>query len=64
MLKEFMGQVSLEGFLKKNKDISRTIATTKMELFVALVSSFQTLTNFTKNPKIGAKGVLNIPLEY
>ena len=30
-----------------------------MELFVALLSSFQLLTNFTKNPNIGAMGVLN-----
>ena len=36
-----------------------TIATSKMELFVALLSSFQLLTNFTKNPNIGAMGVLN-----
>ena len=49
---------------KKKKDIyvSRTIATAKMELFVALVSSFQPLANFTKNPNIGAMGVLNAPL--
>ena len=53
-----MKQVALEGFLK-NTDISKTIATTKMELFVALVSSFQLLTNFTKNPNKGAMGVLN-----
>ena len=36
----------------------------KMELFVALVSSFQPLTNFTKNPNIDAKGVPNALLEY
>ena len=35
-----------------------------MELFVTLVSSFQPLTNFTKNPNIGDMGVLNAPLEY
>ena len=35
-----------------------------MELFVALVSSFQLLTSLTKNPNIGAMGVLNAPLEY
>ena len=35
-----------------------------MELFVALDSSFQPLTKFTKNPKIGAMGVLNTSLEY
>ena len=40
---------------------SGTIATAKMELFVALVRSFQPLTNFTKNPNIGAMGVLNAP---
>ena len=59
-----MKQIALEGFLKKHQDVSRTIATAKMELFAALVSSFQPLTNFTKNPNIGAMGVLNAPLEY
>ena len=38
-------------------------AAAKMELFVALVSSFQLLTHFTKNPNIGAMGFLNAPLE-
>ena len=36
----------------------------KMGLFVALVSSFQPLTNFTKILNIGAMEVLNAPLEY
>ena len=49
---------------KKLKDVSRTIATAKMELFLALVSSFQQLINFMKDPNIGAMGVLNAPLEY
>ena len=51
-------------FQKKQKDVSRTIATAKMELFVALVSSFHPLTNFTENPNIGAVGVLHTPLEH
>ena len=60
-----MKQVVLEGFLKKkHRDVSRTIATAKVELFVALVSSFQPLTNLTKNLNIVAIGVLNAPLEY
>ena len=59
-----MKHVALEGFLKKHRDISRTIMTAKMELFVALVSSFQPLTNFAKNPNIADIGVLNAPLEY
>ena len=50
--------VALEGFPKKHRDVSRTITTAKIELFVALV------TNFTKNPNIGAMGVLNAPLEH
>ena len=49
---------------KKHKDVSRIIATAKMNLFMALVSSFQLLTNFTKISNIGAMGVLNAPLEY
>ena len=59
-----MKQVALEGFLKKHRDVARTIATAKMELFVALVSRFQLLTNFRKNPSIGAMGVINVPLEF
>ena len=59
-----MKQVALEGFLKKHKDVSRTIRTAKTDLFVALVSSFQLLTNFKKNPNIGAMEVLKVPLEY
>ena len=59
-----MKQVALEGFLKKPRDVSRTVATAKMELFVAVVSNFQLLTNFEKNPNIGAMGVLNAPLEH
>ena len=59
-----MKQVALESYLKEHKDVSRTIATAKMKLFVTLVSSFQLLTNFIKNPSIGAAGVLNAPLEY
>ena len=34
-----------------------------MELFVELVSGFQPLTNFTKNPNIGAMGFLNENLQ-
>ena len=59
-----MKRIALEGFLKKHRDVSRTIATAKMELFVVLVSSIQQLTNFTKNPNIGALGVLITHLEY
>ena len=50
--------------LKRQRDISRTIATAKMEFFVAIVSNFHSLTNFTKNPNIDAMGVLNVPLEH
>ena len=39
-------------------------AAAKMKLFLPLVSSFQPLTNFTKNPNIGTTGVLNTPLEH
>ena len=57
-----MKHVAWEGFLKKRRDVSRTIVAAKMELFVALVS--KPLTNFTKNSNIGAMGVLKEPLEY
>ena len=59
-----MKQVALESFLKKHRSVFRTIATSKMELFVVSVISFQPLTNFTKNSNIGAIGVLNLFLEY
>ena len=49
-----MKQVALEDFLKKHRDVSRTIVTSKMEVFVALVISFQPLTNFKNNPNTGA----------
>ena len=55
-----MKQVTLEGFLKKHRDISRTITKSNMELFVALVISFQPLTNFTMNLNIDGMGVLNV----
>ena len=59
-----MKQVALEDFLEKHRDVSRTIARAKMELFVVLVRSFLPLRNFTKNPTIGVMGVLNAALEY
>ena len=50
---KIMKEIALEDFLKKKKHIgvSRTIATAKMELFVALFSSFQPLNSFKKKPK-------------
>ena len=54
----------MEDFLKKHRDVSRTIAESNMELFVELVISFQPLINFTKNPNTGAMRVLNALLEY
>ena len=48
---------------KKQKDVSKTIMTAKMVLFVALDSSFQLLISFALNPN-SAMGVLNAPLEY
>ena len=60
-----MKEVALEGFLKKHRDVSRIIATSRKEVFVTLVTSFQPLTNFTKTLNVGAiMGVLNAPLEY
>ena len=40
-------------------DIYGTIATAKMELSLCGISSFQPLSNFARNPNIGAMGVLN-----
>ena len=39
-IKKTVKQVELEGFLKKPRDVSSIIATTRMEYFVALVGSF------------------------
>ena len=64
MLKKVIKQTALKIFLKKHLDVFRNIATAKMELFVALDSSFQLLTNFTKNLNLGGTGVLNASLEY
>ena len=50
-------------FSKSHRNISKIFATVKMEFFVALVSSFQPQTNFTKKPSKGAMGDLNAPLE-
>ena len=58
-----MTQAVLKYVLKKHRDISRTIATSKRELSVALVSFFNLLTNFKKNSILGVTGVLDLPLE-
>ena len=58
-----MKQVALKGFLKKRSDLSKTIATAKMELYLALANSFRPLTSFTRTPTY-AIGVLNAPLEH
>ena len=44
--------------------ILRIITTSKMDLVITLVVSFQSLTNFTKNPNIGVMEVLNVPLKF
>ena len=50
---KIMKQPALYGFLKKKKktttEVSRTITTSKVEVFLALISNIQPLTNFTKN---------------
>ena len=59
-----MKKGALKSFLKKYGHVFRTISTAKMEFFVALLRSFQPLTNFTMKPNIVAIEVLNVPLEY
>ena len=60
-----INETSCNGRLsEKHKDVSQTIATFKMVFFVALVRSFQSLTNFSRNHNIGAIGVLNVPIEW
>ena len=55
--------VALERFPKKHRDVYRT-RNSSSGTFLALVSSFQPLSSFPKNPIIGAMGVLNAPLEH
>ena len=45
-----MKQGALEGFLKKYRDVSRTIMTTKLELFVALVVAFSRKLTLQRTP--------------
>ena len=59
-----MKQNALKCSLKIQRDVSRTIATFEMELFMALVSGFQVFTNFTKNSILVVTGVLDLPLEH
>ena len=41
---------------------SRTVATSKMELFVIIVNGFQPLTISTKSSKLDVAAVLDLPL--
>ena len=41
-----------------SKITQRTIATSRMELYVALISGFQLLTNITKKTILGVTGAL------
>ena len=61
-----MKQGVLRSILEKHRGVCRTIATSKMEPLVALVSSFQLLTNSTKYAIVAATvtGVQDPPLEY
>ena len=47
-----------------HRGVSKTIWTSKIKLFVALVSSFGPLTNVTKNSISGVVGVPGSPLEF
>ena len=47
-----------------HKDVSKTIVTSKMKVFVVLlVCGLQPSTNVTKNSTLGVAGVLDPPLE-
>ena len=59
----------MECVLKKHRGVFRTIATSKMELlvallFVALLCGFKVVANFTKYFIIGVVEILDPPLEY
>ena len=59
-----MNSFNWKVFWKKHRDIPRTIATSKMELFMGSIISLQPLTNFIKNLNIVTMGVLNLLQEY
>ena len=44
------------------REVTGTLATSKMELFMTLVNGLQPITNVTKNSILDAVGVLDIPL--
>ena len=50
VLKQITKQVALEGFLKKQRDVCRSITTANIELFVALFISFQLLLISQRTP--------------
>ena len=63
-----MKQIASYGYIgrfskKIHRDVSKSTATPKLELFLALFNSFQPLSDFTKNLNINAMVVLNVPLE-
>ena len=45
-----------------SRDVSRTLATPKMELFLTMVNGFQPLTNATKNSILAVMGILDLAL--
>ena len=49
---------------KKHGGVCKTIATSKMELLVALASDFQSLTNATNNSILGVVGFLEPLIEH
>ena len=59
-----MKQAALKQVLKNHRDVSMTIATSNMQLFVALVSGFHLFTNFSINSILGITRVLDLPLQY
>ena len=49
--------------ITKNKGLSRTPATRKMEFFVTLVKGGMPLTNVTKSSILDDAGILDMPLK-
>ena len=47
-----------------HRDLSKTIATSEVKFFVALVYGLQPSTNVTENSILGVAGVLDLPLEF
>ena len=55
-------EICYEVCFEKNRDVSKPLGTSIMEVFVTLNGGFQLLTNFAKNSILGVMGVQDTSL--